>query len=72
MMMGYMGMGVIGMLVQLLLIAGVIYLLVSFLKKDNQGSRNSAPDAETILRERYAKGEITQEEFEQMRDVLRK
>lgn len=73
MMMGYgWGMGWVGMLIQLLIIAGVIYFLVSLLKKDRLLVQNSKDNAETILRERFARGEITQEEYEQMREVLKK
>lgn len=73
MMMGYWGMGWIGMIVQLVIIVGVIYLLVSLFRKDNiVGRSNNVPDAESILRERFARGEITQEEYERMRDVLQK
>lgn len=75
MMMGYWGMGWIGMIVQLLIIVGVIYLLISWFRKDQVTGRivdNRESSAESILRERYARGEITQEEYEHMRDVLRK
>lgn len=72
MMMGYWGMGWIGMIVQLVIIVGVVYLLISLFRKDNIVGRNHGSDAESILRERFAKGEITKEEYEHMRDVLRK
>ncbi|GAX91635.1 hypothetical protein EFBL_3325 [Effusibacillus lacus] len=70
-MMGW-GMGWISLLVQLFLIAGVIYFLVNLLKKDGySNNRGSFHNAEMILSERYARGEISEEEYKRMREVLR-
>lgn len=65
------GMGWIGMLVQLLIIAGVIYFIVSLFKKDEKGGGNQ-DTAEAILRERFARGEISEEEYKRMQEVLKR
>ncbi len=51
----------------------IIYLIVRWTSHwSQQGTGwNSAKGAEEILKERYAKGDITKEEFEQMKKDLR-
>ena len=73
MMMGY-GMGWVGMLLQFVLLFAIVYFLVSFSKQRSlfeKGPSNSK-EAQEILRERFAKGEITEEEYEHMKKVLLK
>ncbi len=65
--MGYFpGMGLIFFIV----FAIVIFLFVSYFKKDNTNTTKSN-NALEILEERFAKGEITKEEFIDMRKTLR-
>lgn len=70
-MMGYgYGMGILGMLINLLIIVGVIYLVIRMVKGDGI-MRTNEKTAEKILAERFARGEITDEEYKRIRDVLR-
>lgn len=72
-MMGGVGLGYFGMILNLLIwiaiiaaiIYGVKYILSS--KEDSKGGKSSAID---ILKERYAKGEINKEEFENKKKDL--
>ncbi|WP_223067988.1 SHOCT domain-containing protein [Paenibacillus caui] len=62
--------GILGVLLNLLIIIGIVLLVVRLVKGSGiQGT--SEKTAETILAERYARGEITEEEYRHMRDVLR-
>lgn len=67
-----MGMGGGGMIFMALfwgvIIVGVIYLIKLMTDKHRSGSQTES--AEEILRKRYAKGEISQEEFEKIRKDL--
>ena len=66
------GFGWLGMLVMALFWIGVIVLVVwgaSNLFSTRQP--NVEPGAEEILKQRYARGEISREEFVQAREVLR-
>lgn len=66
------GMGWPGMLTMVLFWIGVILLIVwgvSALFPTH--ARTTEPDALEILRRRYARGEISREEFEQARMALR-
>jgi putative membrane protein len=76
-MMGYDGAGWGGafwMLGGLLLVIGVIVLLVWAASSVSRGSRPSQDSSRAtpneILRERFARGEISEQEFEQARKVL--
>lgn len=78
MMMGYgmgYGMGWVGMILQFVILIAIVYFLVSFLRRadffENKGSSRSN-DAQDIIRERFAKGEITEEEYDRMLKVLLK
>jgi putative membrane protein len=66
------GMGPFGMLVAALLcvvvVALVVWGLISLLRTQ-QGT--SSADAQELLRRRYARGEISRDEFEQARQALR-
>ena len=78
MMMGYgMGFGMcwVGIILQFILIIAIVYFLVSFFRRaDILEKKGSVPtnDAQDIVRERFAKGEITEEEYERMLKVLSK
>ena len=63
-------MGIIGMMLHLLIIVGVIFLVIK-LVKGNGIIRTSEKTAEKILAERFARGEITDEEYKRMKDVIR-
>jgi putative membrane protein len=63
---GMMGWSWLGMLVQLALLALLVYLLVRALARPT-GGRDRALE---ILRERYARGEIDQQTFERMKRDL--
>lgn len=64
---GYgLGMG-FGSIFMILFWAVIIYLLFTLLRSNTRQSSDSAIE---ILRERYAKGEISKEQFEQMKKEL--
>lgn len=63
--------GLIAVLIQILFWGAVIFVAVKLIKRSNSGSGPRKSSALTILEERYARGEITQEEFNQRRAVLR-
>ena len=76
-MMGDWGMGPFGMIVMLLfwvlIIVGIIFLVRWLVK--NAGSRShsgasTGSQAMNILKERYARGEITRDEFESMKKEI--
>ena len=65
------GMGWLGLLLMALFWIGVILLLVWGLSNAFPGRRQSAePDAAEILKRRYAKGEISREEYMQASETL--
>ncbi|MCL4455634.1 MAG: SHOCT domain-containing protein [Deinococcus sp.] len=68
---GYGMMGGWGWLIQLLLLAAIIYVLVRAFSGPARPTETSSR-ALDILRERYAKGEIDQETFERMKAELNK
>ena len=74
---GFQGIGgPIGMLIFGLIIRGVLVYLVIAVSRNNSGksisgSNRGGGDASEILEERFAKGEISKEEFESMRKTLR-
>ncbi|QWF77961.1 SHOCT domain-containing protein [Amycolatopsis sp. CA-230715] len=55
----------------IVLIAGIVLLAIALVRR---GSKPQAPDptAMHVLEERFARGEIDTEEFEQRRDILRR
>ncbi len=76
-MMGYgFGGSVVGwiwMLGGLLLVVGFVVLIVWAVTSMSRGSTNREPERPTaldILRERFARGEITEQEFEQAKKTL--
>lgn len=52
------------------LIALVIFLVRGFGARPSQGEERRGPEAREILAERFARGEISEDEFEQRRRVL--
>lgn len=58
--------GVVSLLVWIAIIIGIVYL-VRYIMTQGSVGRHRAAD---ILKERYAKGEITKEQFEQMKKEL--
>jgi putative membrane protein len=70
MMNGYViGMGFIGWLVQLALFIAVIYLAFVLIKRVNNKSDNHN-QSEAILKERFARGEITEDEYQKKKKIL--
>jgi putative membrane protein len=67
-MMGYGGM-FLGLIFWILLIV-VAYLLIKKLLEQNKNQSGNSKSALDIAKERYAKGEITEEEFEEMKKRL--
>lgn len=53
--------GIVWMVIEIGLIAGAIYLIVSLFQGTRSGYKKN--DAIEILRERYARGEISEEEY---------
>lgn len=74
---GYTGWGLmaIGSILFVLVVIGLIFLVVWAVrqgKRSNRVDSNQRTDsAEEILKARYARGEITQEEYRSMRDDLK-
>ena len=64
--------GVVMMGFWALIIVGVVLLIVWLVRQQpgGQSTRMSEDRALSILRERFARGEITQEQFEEMRRAL--
>jgi putative membrane protein len=67
---GGFGLGLLGMIIQLLIIVGVIYFVISLFQRNNAGSADDRADA--ILRERFVRGELSEDEYKRMRNALRK
>lgn len=75
-MMGYgMGFGVFGLVLMVLFWGGLIALgiglVVALFRQGNVPGARSEPGAAEILDRRYARGEISREEYESMREALR-
>ena len=67
---GGLGMG-IGMILWIVLVAVVIWVAISFFSSPNSnGASRSDESPLEILKRRYARGEISQAEFEQARTNL--
>jgi putative membrane protein len=65
------GLGILVWLAQVALFVGILVLVVMLLRRDRHHRRFEArPPSLTILEERYARGEISREEFLERRSVL--
>jgi putative membrane protein len=70
------GLGIFGMVLRLLVFGGLIVLAVGIFRRmraarsDPEFFGGSDPSAMEILRRRYAAGEITREQYDEMRKVL--
>lgn len=67
---GMMGWGWGGMLIGILVIVLLVYLVVRFLGESAGKTRDDKNGALEILRKRYARGEISEEEYRRMKDEL--
>jgi putative membrane protein len=69
-MMGYGGFGLIGLLFNLVIVIGIVVLIVWAVKRFSSGSINNQTSGtqspREILQARYARGEITREQYQQM------
>ena len=66
---GMMGFGMGFGFIFMLLFFGLIIWLIVTLSNANQSNKNG-PDSLTILKKRYASGEITKEQYEEMKREL--
>lgn len=66
------GLGIFGLVIPVIMIAAVVWLVVYlvkyFTKRDEFGSKNNS--AQELLAQRFARGEISEEEYKRMRDML--
>lgn len=65
------GFGLIGLLINILILVGIVVLVVWAVKRFSAGSTNGGPmtsgqSPREILQARYARGEITREQYQQM------
>jgi len=60
----------VGGLFQVALVVGVVLLVASLIRRDRQPASPARPPSVLILEERYARGEISREEFLERRAVL--
>lgn len=61
--------GIFSIIIQVAVIAGVIYLVV-YLVNANKNGHQRKDSAMEILKERYARGEISDEEYEEKKKRL--
>ncbi len=64
--------GLIGLFMNLLVLALVVWLVVALVRSSGRGPRRTPqePHALAVLEERYARGEISRDEFFERRAVL--
>lgn len=67
---GGFGMGGLGMILFWIAVIAVIVLLIKYLSDSSRGNRTGEKNANEILRERYAAGEISREEFKEKKKEL--
>jgi putative membrane protein len=66
---GFFGGGIFILLFWILIIAGIVFL-VKYMADSGRDNKGESDRAIEILKERYAKGEISKEEFEQKKKEL--
>lgn len=71
-MMGGLGFGLIGWVIQLLVIVLVIYFVYHLFKKNSIKEKHGTRNEIDILKERFARGEIDEEELKRKRDILKR
>ena len=64
------GMGIFMIIFWAFVIFGIVYVIQAVSRRDGNTGKGETPL--DILKKRYAKGEITKEQFEQMKDDLMK
>jgi putative membrane protein len=62
--------GLIGTLAALAFVALVVLAVAALLRSDGRAERAARSSAHRLLEERYARGEISRQEFTERRDVL--
>lgn len=77
-MMGYGWFGFVWMFIAIILIVAVVFLIVKVMQNNQQNNQQKQShtkkkenNALNILQERYAKGELTDEEYEHKKNVLK-
>ncbi len=68
---GYGMMGGYGMIIPLILIGVIIYAVVKLSQSSHGSNNRGGNDALEILKQRYANGEISEEEYTQKKKILR-
>ncbi|MCT8139314.1 SHOCT domain-containing protein [Anaerobacillus sp. CMMVII] len=72
---GFGGLGILGMFFQIAMMLGFVFLIVylfqSFSRSNDKKLSSGEKTSVQILEERYARGEIDDEEFKQKKIVLR-
>ena len=74
-MLGFGGFGLIGLLFNLAIVIGIVILIVWAVKRFTGGTTNAGqsfgnPSPREILQGRYARGELTREQYQQMLNDL--
>lgn len=67
---GLYGMFWLMVVLRILVFAGVVYLIYRLVRKSDFRSRAESDRALALLRERFAKGEITEEEYTRLKNIL--
>jgi putative membrane protein len=65
--MGFMGFGWVWIIILVIILAGVYFFSEGF---KQQGNPQTSTSSIEILKQRYAKGEITEEEFRKMKKEI--
>ena len=60
------GFGLIGLIINVAIIVGIVVLVVWAVKRFTGSTNNSNQSPREILQARYARGEITREQYQQM------
>lgn len=72
---GFAGGGIFGIIISIVMVIGIVflvgYLFVSFSRSNNNNDRTEKKTSLQILEERYAHGEIGEEEFKQKKKTLK-